>query len=386
MSISILFKLRINFRNFKTKRIKVDLSQQDKDLIIGSIERGEPLPARFRQTLFDDPQTVELIWPGKTNYVERTVLPFQSIEQIDEPRTESNKALTLDLFSMDENSGRQKGGWSNKLIWGDNKLILSSLTNGPLKQEIEDATILKLVYIDSFFDVGADSLFDVEAGEDCVSESPSAIDEVVYRDTWGIVIDSFALVIYQRLKLICSLLFDIGRFYVHYIWRVNWSICCALVEIFKSDGFVNQISVCYLGPTSQKHNSSRQDDEILFCVKSENYSFNFGSFRVLYKKSILAKGQIFLTGREDDEYLGSLEFLLREELRLSSLEIHLVNSNENYAEFEGTVMENTNGTLLMAGQLCKAETKPTKPLDLRILSIKTSHSRTSSELGGLSAA
>ncbi len=45
----------------------MDLSQQDKDFIIRCIERGEPLPPHFRQSLFDDPQTVELIWPGKTN-------------------------------------------------------------------------------------------------------------------------------------------------------------------------------------------------------------------------------------------------------------------------------------------------------------------------------
>ena len=196
----------------------------------------------------------------------------------------------------------------------------------------------------------------------------------------------FEYVQYQRLKLNCSFLFDIGRFYVQCIWRVNWSICCALVEIFKSDGFVNQISVCYLRPTSQKHNSSRKHDEILFSVKSENHTFNFGSFRVLYKKSILAKGQIFLTGRADDEYRGSLEFLIGEKLQLSSPEIHLVNSNENYEEFEESVMENTEKTILRAGQPFTTGTKPAKPLDLRILSIDTSHSRRSIELGGLSAA
>ena len=27
--------------------------------------------------------------------------------------------------------GRQDSGWTNKLIWGDNKLILSSLKNDP---------------------------------------------------------------------------------------------------------------------------------------------------------------------------------------------------------------------------------------------------------------
>ena len=52
--------------------------------------------------------------------------------------------------------GRQLKGWTNKLIWGDNKLILSSLKNGPLREEIEKQGGLKLIYIDPPFDVGAD--------------------------------------------------------------------------------------------------------------------------------------------------------------------------------------------------------------------------------------
>jgi hypothetical protein len=40
----------------------------------------------------------------------------------------------------------QIAGWTNKLIWGDNKLILSSLKNGPLREEIEQQGGLKLIY------------------------------------------------------------------------------------------------------------------------------------------------------------------------------------------------------------------------------------------------
>jgi len=74
---------------------------------------------------------VELVWNGKTNEVCNIVLPFQTIEQVDEPRAEkpSDASLQMGLFSTDER-GRQLKGWTNKLIWGDNKLILSSLKNG----------------------------------------------------------------------------------------------------------------------------------------------------------------------------------------------------------------------------------------------------------------
>jgi hypothetical protein len=60
------------------------------------------------------------------------VLPFQAIEQVDEPRAEEAVRIQMDLF--DQQSGRQIKGWNNKLIWGDNKLILSSLKNGPLRE------------------------------------------------------------------------------------------------------------------------------------------------------------------------------------------------------------------------------------------------------------
>ena len=39
-----------------------------------------------------------------------------------------------DLFAVAP-SGRQSGGWTNKLIWGDNKLVLASLKNGPLRRD-----------------------------------------------------------------------------------------------------------------------------------------------------------------------------------------------------------------------------------------------------------
>src|SRR3990167_317028 len=101
------------------------------------LEEGKPLPDMYRFLLFGDKREVELVWNGKTNEVTNVVLPFQIIEQVDEPRAEANTKLQLALdFGTDER-GRQLGGWTNKLIWGDNKLILSSLKNGPLREEIE---------------------------------------------------------------------------------------------------------------------------------------------------------------------------------------------------------------------------------------------------------
>ena len=139
------------------------LTGQEKQDIIRYLEADKPLPEKYRFLLFGDKREVELVWNGKTNEVCNIVLPFQTIEQVDEPRAEkpSDASLQMGLFSTDER-GRQLKGWTNKLIWGDNKLILSSLKNGPLREEIEAQGGLKLIYIDPPFDVGADFSMDIE--------------------------------------------------------------------------------------------------------------------------------------------------------------------------------------------------------------------------------
>ena len=56
--------------------------------VIRYLEAGTPLPDKYRFLLFADKREVELVWNGKTSEVCTTVLPFQTIEQVDEPRAE----------------------------------------------------------------------------------------------------------------------------------------------------------------------------------------------------------------------------------------------------------------------------------------------------------
>ena len=212
----------------------MDVSDEDKALIADHLACGQPLPDRFRFTLFAEPREAELIWPGKTHEVTRAVLPFQSIEQIDEPRAETG-AQVADLFSLGA-GGRQGGGWSNKLIWGDNKLVLSSLAGGALRKAIEDAGGLKLVYIDPPFDVGADFSFLIDVGDgDTLTKEPSVLEDIAYRDTWGRGQDSYANMIYERIRLVHDLLAENGSIYVHCDWRVATSVKSCLDETFGTE-------------------------------------------------------------------------------------------------------------------------------------------------------
>lgn len=209
----------------------LNLTDSEKDEIRTCLDRGEPLPDDYRFRLFAEPREAELIWPGKTNEVTNVVLPFQSIEQIDEPRAETG-AQVGDLFSMGA-GGRQESGWHNKLIWGDNKLVLSSLKGGPLRREIERAGGLKLVYIDPPFDVGADFSFDLDIGSETLTKSATVLEDVAYRDTWGRGTDSFVAMIYERLSIIRDLLAADGSIYVHCDWRLSAQMRLILDEIFQ---------------------------------------------------------------------------------------------------------------------------------------------------------
>ena len=74
-----------------------------------------------------------MVNPGEVSNV---VLPFQTIEQVDEPRkgdSGEEKQSYLSNFEADTR-GRQLKGWTNKLIWGDNKLVLSSLEKWAIKR------------------------------------------------------------------------------------------------------------------------------------------------------------------------------------------------------------------------------------------------------------
>lgn len=250
---------------------KLNLTDNEKRDIIKYLESGKPLPDKYRFLLFDTDREVELLWNGKTDEVENMVLPFQAIEHIDEPRSEEKITAQTTLF---DTSGRQIKGWSNKLIWGDNKLILSSLKNGPLRKQIEAEGGLKLIYIDPPFDVGADFSMNIEIGEESFTKRPSVIEEIAYRDTWGKGADSFIAMIYERLKLMHGLLADNGSIYIHCDYRVSGFLRLVLDEVFGKDNFRNEIIWKYSGGASSNRFFARKHDSIFFYSKSENYKFN----------------------------------------------------------------------------------------------------------------
>jgi len=247
-----------------------DLTDAEKRDLIKLINEGKPLPEKYRFLLFQDKREVELVWNGKTREVSTAVLPFQSLEHIDEPRQE----IGDDLATLFDIRGRQLKGWTNKLIWGDNKLILSSLKSGALRQQIDDAGGLKLIYIDPPFDVGADFSMDVEIGGERFHKEPNLLEQIAYRDTWGRGADSFIAMLYERLVLMRDLLAEDGSIYVHMGPTVSYAVEAILRELFGESGASATITWKRVTAHSDSHRWGVVNDFIFWRTRSESFIWN----------------------------------------------------------------------------------------------------------------
>jgi adenine-specific DNA-methyltransferase len=259
------------------KRKKTSMRLTDNEIrdITRYLEEGKPLPDHYRFLLFEDKRQVELVWNGKTGDVCNVVLPFQVIEQVDEPRAEktSDTQSQMTLFDIDKR-GRQLKGWTNKLIWGDNKLVLSSLKNGPLRREIEAQGGIKLVYIDPPFDVGADFSFSVEIGDEEFTKQPSVLEELAYRDTWGNGQDSYIAMLYERISLMRDLMHEDSSIFVHCDMRVSAYVKLVLDEVFGAKNYLNEI----IWKRSEAHSDTgsygKVHDTIHFYCKGQKHVWN----------------------------------------------------------------------------------------------------------------
>ena len=260
------------------------ISDKQKNEIINYVKAGKYLPEKYKFLIFEEQDDVSLTWLEKEFKITNVNLPFQSIEHVDTPRSEENVSLQKDLFDF---SGRQLKGWTNKLIWGDNKLILSSLRNGQLYEEIQNQGGLKLVYIDPPFDVGAKFYMPITIGKHDLIKSPSVLEEVAYDDTWGKGFNSFNQMIYERLYLIKNLMSEDGSIYVHCDWRVNSYMRIILDEIFGKENFKNEIIWSYRIQGVGKKFWARKHDSIYFYTKSDKYTFYPEKEKNIYEKPFI---------------------------------------------------------------------------------------------------
>jgi DNA modification methylase len=231
----------------------------------------------------------ELVWPGKYDEegrrreVERVSLPFQVIERVNESRAtrEAEKSRNPTLFDVwrGDRGETFEDGWRNKLIWGDNKLVMSSLLD-------QFAGKIDLIYIDPPFATGADFSIDIEVGDsgEVIHKEQSLIEEKAYRDTWGGGLASYLTMMSDRLSIAKDLLTPTGSLYLHCDYRVESALRLVLDDVFGVDCLANIISWCYTGPGNFKNWYPRRHDTILFYTRSVPrdglHTFNADAIRV----------------------------------------------------------------------------------------------------------
>src|SRR3989344_9186016 len=216
----------------------------------------------------------ELNWKSKKLDIDKVILPFQKIEEIDISRTGRSTLLAY--------GEKNKTEWRNKLIWGDNKYIISSLLKDP-----SVAGKIKLIYIDPPFFTGTNMNINIKIGEQNeVTKEPSAIEEVAYRNMWKgnsqqEQASSFLQYMYERLKLMRDLLAEDGSIYVRFDYHYSHYIKIILDEIFGYDNFRNEIVLNRtLAKQPSQNNFTQQTESLFFYSKSNDYDFNQTSTKI----------------------------------------------------------------------------------------------------------
>ncbi len=214
----------------------------------------------------------ELVWEGKYDEFGRRrelnvaglTMPLQKIETIDEPRSRAEGQGEL----FDEKQAH-RDDFRNRLIWGDNKLVMASLME-------EFAGRIDLIYIDPPFDAGADFSLPIPVGDEAekIGKAPSIIEMVAYRDIWGRGADSYLQMMFDRLILIRDLLSEHGSFFLHCDWRVNFHLREICDEVFGKNRFRNEIIWHYenkLGTGWGAKTFDTRHDVLLLYSKSDQY-------------------------------------------------------------------------------------------------------------------
>jgi len=227
-------------------------------------------------------EKVEIVWPEKETRVKRVSLPFQTVEMLTENRILKRARLDKWVEGVEWPKNYPKD-WKNRLVWGDNKYIMSSLIRQGFAGKID------LIYIDPPFATGADFSVPVTIGDVDTIKEASILEQIAYRDTWGKGLISYLQMMYERLVLMKELLSNEGTIYVHMDWHVGHYVKIIMDEIFDRDNFLNDIIWNYKAGAVGKKTFGKKHDIILRYSKSNNVIFNADLIRIPYAESTLER-------------------------------------------------------------------------------------------------
>ena len=249
--------------------------------ITKTLEEGKFLDDKYRYKLFKNSRKIETLWEDKDTFINNIVLPFQTIEHIDEPRDQSQYEHQRSLF---DTSGKKIKGWTNKLVYGDNKFVLSSMLFGPMLNEIKEVGGIKLVYIDPPFSVGQDYTMQIKFPNEIVEKPPSLTEAFAYNNTWDKGGNTFLQMIYDRVKIIKNLLREDGALYLRIDYHWSHYVKSLLDEVFGIENFRNEI---FINRTKKNVQSTTKQlrlptaiESIFVYSKSDEFSYVDTKFKL----------------------------------------------------------------------------------------------------------
>lgn len=214
---------------------------------------------------------------------------------------------TNGLFKGEVPNALEVEEWNNRLIYGDNLLVLQALLSGDEPNGVPSLRgKVNLIYIDPPFDSKADYRTKITLPGADLSQRPTTVEQFAYADTWQKGTVSYFEMMYPRLLLMRELLADNGSIYVHIDWHVGHYIKILLDDIFGKQNFRNEIVWCYSGPQRSYKYFSRKHDVIYFYAKSENNNFNVQ--RIKHKSGLHGAGGLGFKGSDiDNDKLKEIE-------------------------------------------------------------------------------
>ncbi len=169
----------------------------------------------------------------------------------------------------------QEQEWKNRLIYGDNILVMQGLLAGNASSGLESMRgKIDLIYIDPPFDSKADYRTKITLPNIDINQKPTVIEQFAYADTWKDGTVSYLKMIYPRLVLMRELLSEKGSIYVHIDWHVGHYVKILLDDIFGKKNFRNEIVWMYTGPTPSPRDFKRKHDVIYRYAKTKDLIYN----------------------------------------------------------------------------------------------------------------
>ena len=232
----------------------------------------------------------DFVRPEKKTEIERIALPFQITETINEPRIKEAEGSLGKIFAPKANYPENYPvDWKNKLIWGDNKIVMESLLRGDESSGVPSLSgKINLIYIDPPFFTGSDFSVKTTIGNEEVEKEPSIIEQRAYIDTWSQGMASYLKYMYERLVLMRELLADNGSIYVHLDWHVGHYVKVLMDEVFGEENFLGEV-VWYRYnkiPDKTKRLYFKMHDTILHYVKDKNSHYVFNQILALTEEKI----------------------------------------------------------------------------------------------------